>query len=108
MNSNKSSAYIIRCESLENERLRTLFTYKQEQEWPQDGSLGHPRGNRMNRFHSIPLVGNGLTDNWTTNETELVECYPWIPIPALEELSSYRRNKKSLHEDWKWSRNERD
>ena len=23
-------------------------------------------------------------------------CYPWIPIPVLEELSSSRRNKKSL------------
>ena len=23
-------------------------------------------------------------------------CYPWIPVPVLEELSSSRRNKKSL------------
>ena len=23
-------------------------------------------------------------------------CYPWIPIPVLEELSSSHRNKKSL------------
>ena len=23
-------------------------------------------------------------------------CYPWISIPVLEELSSSRRNKKSL------------
>ena len=49
---------------------------EQEQEWPQDGSLGHLEvtRNQMNRFHLVALAGNGLTDIWITTETELAGC----------------------------------
>ena len=78
LNSNKSSTYILRCESLENGRLGISFTcIQQEQECgPRIDPWGTPEvtGNQDEQVPFSTTHWNGLTDNWITNETELVEC----------------------------------